>query len=259
MQIEAFSKALLETGDLDPVYIAIHHSNLPPNTLHRLCVAYWCLYHLGAAAFLAEQRERNFWTALQSAAANEKKFWPRGTERRHWRGQQAIRSVDSLINLSKRDATSLVQIWSAPTFKQVAQRVQQARGFGPWISFKVADMFERVIGVDVDFSDCELGFYSEPRKGVALHLKGKADADVDKADIKNVVHHLIHTFRTHKAPPRNNRPVNVQEAETMLCKWKSHMGGHYEIGKDIREVSHALSNWGDLASELKRHMPKEVV
>lgn len=43
------------------------------------------------------------------------------------------------------------------------------------------------------------------------------------------------TFRAYRgyAPPRYERPVNAQEAETILCKWKSHMGGHYRLGEDV--------------------------
>jgi hypothetical protein len=46
---------------------------------------------------------------------------------------------------------------------------------------------------------------------------------------------------TLKAPPRFERRINIQEIETILCKWKSHINGHYFVGKDIQEIRHGLS------------------
>jgi hypothetical protein len=42
------------------------------------------------------------------------------------------------------------------------------------------------------------------------------------------------------APPARDRLVNVQECETVLCKYKSHINGHYPPGKDTLEVLHGL-------------------
>jgi hypothetical protein len=44
----------------------------------------------------------------------------------------------------------------------------------------------------------------------------------------------------YKAPPRFERAINIQEIETILCKWKSHMNGHYKVGKDTHEIHEAL-------------------
>lgn len=46
-----------------------------------------------------------------------------------------------------------------------------------------------------------------------------------------------------QAPPRFDRPLNVQEAETVLCKWKSYSGGHYEIGEDVAACREGLSRF----------------
>ena len=39
------------------------------------------------------------------------------------------------------------------------------------------------------------------------------------------------------------RPVGLQEVETILCKWKSHMNGHYPLNNDIMEIRHGLKDW----------------
>lgn len=281
----AFGRALITSMDLDPVYVAVHKAGLPSDQLARLLVAYWCLYHLGCAASLSELKEKQFWDMLALAAANKEDRvshkvlpegcagrWPRGTERRHWRGQQSVKSFQSVLEKASyrggRSAEHLVDYLAGgakaqrETFQSVTRRVQELRGFGPWIAFKVADMLERVGGRDVDFSDCALGFYDEPAKGAALLM-----ADVaPKGELKKVKtqHDMIElavgvlqiAYKDLKAPPDKRRRINVQEAETVLCKWKSHLNGHYPVGKDTREVYHGLAGWGATADLMRIHLKR---
>src|SRR5690242_11544179 len=181
-----FGRALLASGDLDPVYVALARARPDSQTLAQLLVAYWCLYHLGAAAYLAERSPLQFWRALEAAARNDGSLrcpvdarWPRGAERRHWRGQQAINSVKSLRDLALDDAEGWLRYLAeggtcgqpqGSGVQQVIRRVREVTGFGPWIAFKVADMLERVVGRTVDFTSCELFFYAEPREG-ALYMR----------------------------------------------------------------------------------------
>ena len=55
---------------------------------------------------------------------------------------------------------------------------------------------------------------------------------------------LIKALGTYQAPPQMDRPINIQEVETILCKWKSHLNGHYPTGNDIAEVRHGLVKYG---------------
>src|SRR5690606_28721140 len=101
LEIEEFGRRLITTGDLDPVYIALHGAKLDDPVLHRWLIAYWCLYHCGVASYLSEFEGVRFWQELHRAARNEEpaptgERWPRGSERRHWRGQQAIKSCGEL-------------------------------------------------------------------------------------------------------------------------------------------------------------------
>lgn len=286
--VEQFGRELLRTGDLDPVYVAIHNApSVNERTRERLVLAYWCFYHLGLAARLAEIKDpKKFWDAMMEAAVNEHTEgatppYPRGGERRHYRGAQAVASMASLIAKYKTAEHAIAGFYGyAPgpyslaekynlTFKSVSDHVQQHRGFGEWMAFKVADMGERVLGLDVDFRDCELGIYKDPRQGAAVaYTEWKqpivlANPDVpawefpitDKA-LKDTVAHFVTRFKNFKAPPRNDRPVNVQEVETIFCKYKSHLKGHYPLGKDTIEVGHGLEGWGDLAQDLKKGLPK---
>jgi Alpha-glutamyl/putrescinyl thymine pyrophosphorylase clade 2 len=277
LSIEEFGAKLLSTQDLDPVYSALEGARLERPQLLRLCLAYWCFYHLGAAAKLSEQKGRKFWDTFMEAAVNagEPKPWPRGAERRHFRGQQAISAVEELADryaLPEDAALGLTGSRDNATFLDVSEAAQSHRGFGPWIAFKIADMRERVLGLPTDFRNCTLGIYKDPRQGGALafyerelaaqrvvgtYAKEPWTYPVNDADLAAVIQHYINHFKKYRAPPRGDRPVNVQEVETIFCKYKSHRKGHYPPGKDTLELHHALSNphWGKTAAKLKEHLP----
>lgn len=285
LSIEEFGKQLLTSGDLDPAYIAIHKAKLDQATLHRLVVAYWAFYSLGTAAKLAEIKEpKKYWAKMLEAARNEgenpdgSKPWPRGAERRHFRAEQAIRPVGEMVAKYKT-ATDAVHGFmgvqttvSGRTYGSVSRAVMTHRGFGPWIAFKIADMGERVLGWDVNFDDCHLGIYKDPRQGAAVahylskpgrHSLGSPLAPPDPwnlpitdEQLKDVVQEYIWRFRKFKAPPTGDRKVNVQEIETIFCKYKSHLKGHYPVGKDTREIREGLHFWmSDLAQQLSAGLP----
>jgi hypothetical protein len=242
-----FGKTLIETCDLDPVYVAVHRAKMTQPEIARWMLAYSCLYHLAASVFLAQFKGKEFWDYLEVAAVNKNLEWPRGSERRHWRGHTSIECVNWLRQ-RYRLPEGAMYMWAMPnpdgtrTCEKVLHNVKETPYYGPWIAFKVADLLERVAGVDVDFTEFELGVYSEPRKGAALLWTGDAEAKITDAELNQVVTQLQDEFEKYQAPPRFDRPINVQEVETVLCKYKSYVGGHYSLGKDTLEVAHGLQN-----------------
>jgi hypothetical protein len=60
------------------------------------------------------------------------------------------------------------------------------------------------------------------------------------------------------SPVVPGRVLAVQEYETILCKYKSHLSGHYPMGKDTREILHVLRDprWGPLAQRLAGNLEK---
>ncbi len=267
LSITEFGKILLDTEDLDPVYVAISKSGLGPNTRAKLCLSYWCFYHLGLSAKLAEITDPDeYWEGMMRAAVNQSnddgtKPFPRGGERRHFRGQQATASIAGLRRLYPAGAEAALRGFVRPTalgnytYASVASSVQLHKGFGPWIAWKVADMAERVLGYDIDFSNADLGVYKDPRQGAALSRFGAWDHPITNAEVKEEFEKLVDQFSGFEAPPLYNRAVNIQEAETVACKYKSHWKGHYPIGKDTREIRHGLKGWGALADHLLSNMP----
>ena len=264
MNITDFGNALLETGDLDPVYIMLHRARkeeaMSQRALHRWLVAYWCLYHSGAAAFLADSND--FWATLETAAINEGLKWPRGAERRHWRGENARQSQQHLSSafIGPEEVVQYLANGEPRSFAGVSARAKKLVGFGPWIAFKVADMLDRVAGFPVDFTGADLSIYKEPAAASDLYLaqcdpNGYSVSMSKAGRLRLTITRLTSAFSSHKAPPLYDRPVNLQEVETIMCKWKSHMGGHYEVGKDTKELRHSLDCWGPLATRLKEFVP----
>ena len=270
MKIEPFGKALIETGDLDPVYVAIHGAKLPKNQLARLLLAYWCFYHLGVAAWLSEFEDdgphgRDYWHFMKVAAANrygpnDPKMhwehghgvpafdrWPRGTERRHFRGDKCVKAVEYISRLSVNKWVARIPIVS---FGSIVHIVQSWPLFGPWIAYKAADMLDRCAGYPIEFPLDVCLLYDEPRKGLLMLNPTEPEKELQR---------LLKVFGKFKAPPANDRACGVQEVETILCKAKASWSGKYWVGKDIHEIRHGLGGWGDTAATLLAHSPKEVV
>lgn len=260
--IEEFGDHLLRTEDLDPVYCAAAAIDDRP-TLRRWLLAYWCYYHAGAASFLAELEGGSYWKAMWLAARNDEPAptggrWPRGRERRHFRGRNALASLSDLGRYRRPEDFCRALEELCPTdFTVLSNAVQQHRGFGPWIAFKVADMVERVLQLPVDFEAAAVFMYDEPKDAAILlyeerrgELAGEPGA-VDEA-ISDSVAYLRDVFGGYPAPPWGDRTVGLQEIETILCKYKSHLGGHYPLNNDLVEVREGLADWAPFSVLARR-------
>ena len=289
LDIYEFGRVLLESGDLDPVYIALNAMQWrDPAQLERWLLAYWCLYHCGAASYISEAEGASFWDRMEEAARNETKApdggrWPRGSERRHFRGEAAIRAVAKMRercpDMPERvvhyiaygePPNHVIPVSTRPQpFAEVADRAKSLPLFGPWIAFKICDMLDRLGIAPINFDKAAVFMFDDPVKAalrlwrVHENLPDTAepkDAATKAQIIDNVVAHLTEHFKSFTAPPRHERPVGLQEIETILCCWKSHMNGHYPLLNDIREINEGLSSWAphsETARAMLQAMPSE--
>lgn len=271
LPVEEFGAHLLESQDLDPVYVILQ--SIPDRiTAARWCLAYWCLYHAGLASYVAERpTQGEYWAALREAACNQTACpvggrWPRGTERRHWRGANALKSLDDLERRYLGEPAGFVDLaqQKAPSFEGMSNFVQSHSGFGPWMAFKVCDMMEQVFGCTVDFSRAAVFMFDAPKEAALLVWKRKAGLPENvkvknpQAAIDSVVDYLCDYFGSQLAPNKR-RAVGLQEVETILCKWKSHKNGHYPLNNDLEDVHHQLSSWcpvSSLANDLLSELPR---
>lgn len=117
----------------------------------------------------------------------------------------------------------------APAYDLVSRRITSFEGFGGWTAFKAADIFERVLGVPIDFTNAPLS--SHPREGARL-IGG---------DIPTATAMLMEGLADLKAPPDYRRPIGIQEIETICCKWLEFSSGKYYVGKDIDQERRMLA------------------
>lgn len=240
MDVYAFGRELVRTRDLDPVYVCVYEAALEPEVLKKWLVAYWCFYHMGTASWISTRRD--YWGAMELAAGT--KAYPRGRERRHYRGENARKSV---AFLKEQDLDGLWDELGRYRYERGRIRLgdlvdyfREWVGFGPWIAFKAADMVERLGILEVDFSDASAYLYDSPAKGAAVvwgeENDGEPPPDVSKWAVARVVDELGDL----KAPPGDDRPFGPPEAETVLCKYAAARSGHYRIGEDVEACRTAL-------------------
>ncbi len=284
LSIEQFGRQLLTTGDLDPLYIALARSGMPSEERARWLIAYWCFYHAGASSYLAEYEGHEFWMKMMTAAINHDPSplggrWPRAPERRHFRGNQAIQAVgelslrygDSPENmvgyLAHDEPMPCTEFGSVPclTFEQVSLRAREHRGFGEWIAFKIADMLDALELISVDFSAAGVFMYKDPRLSALMTYDLLAEkqlvvtgAGTEADEIRLVLQYLQVQFSDLHCPHRMERGIAVQELETVLCKHKSHLKGHYPLLNDTYQITAGLTQWAQvskLARQLLAAMP----
>lgn len=254
MNIIKFGRALIETEDLDPIYTMLYRAQLSEKKLRRWLLAYWFFYHAGVASSLSEYERESFFTNAMRLAIDPKT--PRGTERRHFRGASAIASI-KFFQLKYISPVNAVEELTSlkPDVNEIVTYVSEFWPmFGPWMGFKIADMLERLGLKEIGFPVRTLKMYRDPVKGAELYMA--KHPDVEFTGVTDVVKHLMREFSDYKAPPRYERPINVQEVETILCKWKSHLNNHYPVGKDTKEIRHGLKGWGKTARRLRECLPK---
>lgn len=244
MSCYEFGRRLLETNDIDPVYVAVWNAGLAPEELRRWLLAYWCFYHSGTTSYVASAPDgtEGYWIRMRTAA--ESKEFPRGTERRHFRGELAARSVTFLADLGLDYLFDPFQPAASYTAGEVIRTVGEWYGFGPWIAFKVADMLDRLGLCRVEF-DVSTAFYKgSPTEGSERLWREERNSDPPSLVTTWAARRILTELGTYAAPPRYERKINVQEAETVICKWNSYRKGHYEPGEDVKGLRHHLLRFG---------------
>lgn len=234
-----FGRALVETNDLDPTYVALYHAGLEPKHLRAWLMGFWCFNHPVTASWVAEVPSQ-FWKRLKEAAGD--KEMPRGNYRRHYRGQQAARSVDYL---ESRGLDSLfADITDAGgTAELVTDAIRGWVGFGPTVAFKAADMSERLGICPIDFGTAYHLLPDTPRKGAELLARMEGNFDAMAGDTPRwAVGRVLQELGRMDAPPGYERKLGFQEAETVLCKWKQNRTGGYDIGIAVTSLQYELES-----------------
>lgn len=254
-----FGDELIKSEDLDPVYVALVKANLGDNALKRMLLAYWCYYSLGTASRIVDAGPDKFYEAMWQAHYEK---WPHGFERRYFYGDMAKNTINGLEEFGS-PAKVVDKMTMHGTFDELNKAALSFYGFGMWMGWKIGDMAERVLRYDVDFSNSSLGIYKDPVMGAALLLYGDKHHSLVDGDLVDCCKWLDEDFAEHKSPPHYDRTFNIQEGETVLCKYKAYYYGQYYVGKDIKEIAEGLEHAHELGCDLAQHVlacvPKHYV
>ena len=241
-----FGADLITSYDLDPVYPVIVATDMDVDMRKRCCLAYWCFYHLGVSSIIAERPSKYFYDEMRSQVTNK---CPRGMERRYFYGDLAWNTIEGLEDFGSPE--SVVDMMTQHScFQSVNLAAQSFYGFGAWIAWKIADMADRVLQVELDFSDTNLNIYKDPKQGAAYILTGDKKYPITEDELNGVVNEMETYYSGLLAPPFQDRPINIQEVQTVLCKYKAHAFGFYPYYNDSIHIHKALQGWGDLAEDM---------
>lgn len=255
LDIYSFGHQIIATKDLDPLYVGLKGARLPEKQLQRWLSAYLMFYHVGVSSWLSEHEGRDFGRACLVAAENTTLTplggrWPRASERRHFRGNKCVVATEKMFGNNYHPEEWVSRLYDCKTEKEVIKSVSKWPMHGAWSGFKMADLLETVVDLPIKFDE-ELGImYEEPR--AALDILVKENPSKNAADYYKDLCLWIRQFET---PHPSTRRCGPQELETVCCKWKSYLGGHYFLGKDIKEQRHALNGWGATADKLMENYP----
>lgn len=256
LSIEEFGAHLLTTGDLDPVYIALNRCAFSDEVRNRWLIAYCAFYHCGVASYISQFEGKLFWDIMMSAAENKVPAptgsrWSRSSERRHFRGQQAIKGIEDWQSKFPYHPETMMDYiaQSAPSFTDVCERAKAFRSVGNWLSFKIADLIDACMDIEIDQSDVMLFMYETPRNSLLRlwrernqYNENVKPKDEDKV-IKGMVEYYTKGFKDFECPHKPGKPVDMFCQETIYCKYQSHLNGHYPLYNDIDEISHGLMDW----------------
>lgn len=263
MDLVPFGKALFSSADLDPIYVALGPALSKQPQLYRWLVAYWCFYHAGFACYASEHEGADYWEILERAAANADlppvgDRWPRGTERRHFRGEASKRAVAKLRKAYRQPEQMVDRLLDGPSdIRSVIDRVREHYLFGPWIAFKVADMLDGCVGAKVLQNDMTLFLYDTPRESIQLNIEadnipGVSAKNLSPDSFIKAMRWLQRELRECQIPHKPHSTPDWFSIETVWCKHLSHCHGHYPLYKDIYEIRHGLEPWLSVSKTAKR-------
>lgn len=245
MNFVDFVNAKMRLNDLDPFYTAIHRAKTPVRTRLRLTFAQASFDHAGISCEVAESDD--FWEAMRTAIRGK----TRGGSRRYFRGPAAFAAVDHFEKTFTTVENLMSHVCSCKTLAEVEKFAdKRLPQFGKWASFKLADMTERVCGSFISFEHADIMSSKQVQKGAE---KAAASLEIDVGELMGLLDDQ--TWAT-LASPRFDRPLNVQEYETLLCNY-SHEGDREHIpGHDVENIRRELEGYGKLAARLIKHLPE---
>lgn len=247
-----FVKAIVDTGDIDPTYYAFRgiRKDLGEKDVKKMLVSMLMFYDIGVACQLTEVPDNKYWDAVESIYPDCR----RGSERRHFRGENGRKSIASIKPFGSPD-----KFWDAMYGKDyitIRDNFKNISGFGDYFIWKYADYCDRVFDMPVNMEGAIKFLPGEPREGSKIIAREMSLKDENNFEA-TIAYCLSETNKIGlMAPPAFERPVGLLEIETAYCMYKHAVTGNDFVGNDILNKHHVLKNVdSSLAKTLIKYLP----
>lgn len=217
-----FAEQLFKLEDADPGYMLLRRAELNGDQKRRYVVAWCAYYNPGIAAIASNFQGSKFWDYLDSIYATAK----RASERRHFRGKSGLKALADWRRDYPKPEQMIVNCMDT-TYLGVRRKMRGITQMGDYFYWKMADIIDTVFGQDVDFTGCEQYMPKVPKQGADI-IAGMEFSwpDASLEATMSVITRHIKKWRH----PFNDRPLALQEAETVCCVFKQHVVGDYRLG-----------------------------
>lgn len=217
MTWQRFAKMLFQLEDADPGYMMLARVDWSVPQKQRFMAGWCAFYNPGIAAKASMYRGHEFWEYLRTQYPIAK----RASERRHFRGAAGLRAINSweqkFVNPER-----MVLHMQGDTYFDVKNAAKTVVQIGEYFVWKFADVQERVFRIPCHFAP-EAAKYSPkvPQQGAKL-----IDFKKTVGETYDMISDYLNAARM-KAPPWYDRPMNMQEAETVACVYKQYRHGKW--------------------------------
>lgn len=232
---QIFAEKLFRLEDADPMYYALERVDFPLDYKYRFMVGWITYYHPGIAASAARYTGERFWSELVSHYATAK----RASERRHFRGEAGMKALKAWSILWPEPERMIPSLFGS-TYFEVRSKARVVPQIGDYFVWKLADVQERVFHVPCDFTGAEKWSPKVPQEGAKL---------ISTAPIEQVYAMIVEQMQPRMSPPAYDRPINMQEAETVCCVYHQYRGGGYTYGSRTAKAHRRLSAYESQANE----------
>jgi len=243
MTWQDFGKLVFEIEDADPGYMLLERAPISTDQKQRFLAAWVTFYNPGIAAKACQYSGSNFWTYLQQQYPTAK----RASERRHFRGaagRKALGRWQLMFPAPERMSQSMF----GKDYFEVRAKAKSVPQIGDYFIWKLADVQERVFRLPCHFPREAAKFSPKvPQQGARM-----IEPYMEIADTYDLISKHLNKVLD-KAPPRYDRPYNMQEAETVCCVYKQYRHHKWvpysRTAKATRSLLATPSSVGDIMLE----------
>lgn len=244
---QRFAEVTIKTNDLDPMYSVIRGLNQTKSRewMGRFLMYFLMFYEAGDAAFTADNLdglpEYEFWNEVRNCDIMKFK---RGTERRHFRGENAKKAIARLTSFELSSWELIEEMYppgtGVPTYTEFYQHMTTyfaGTQMGPYFIWKLFDIFNLCLDWPISMTIEEAVKYmpDEPRKSAAHFFPNYT--------FQEAIMEVVAEINDYDHPVVPGRKCGYAEAETILCMMKgAFWTKSHRIGDDIDE-KRAQLNW----------------